>query len=157
MNTEALDVYLNDHKAGSVGAMDLLEHLVAQDGNQGPLVGILAGLRKSQATLDELFARLSLKQSSVKRAGAWLVEKIARAKSAVQSNDALGRLETLEMLALGIQGQIALWRSLQTVAPGESMLLGFDFSQLEADAREHHDQVEQLRMAAALAAFSTPP
>ena len=140
MNSDALSTYLNDHRAGSVGAVELLEHLVSEDGGHGPLVSILASIRESQATLADLCAVLDVSPNPVKRAGAWLGEKFARLRLGGDTKD-VARLEALEVLALGIQGQIALWRSLGLVGSSEPRLSHIDFGGLEARAREQHDQV----------------
>lgn len=153
MNTDALLTYLDDHRAGSVGAIELLEHLVDEDGRQGPLPPILELIQESQTTLDDLFRLLDATPSPIKRAGAWLTEKLGRLKMGVSTREGLGRLEALEALCLGIQGQIALWRSLGMIAAGEPRIRHVDFGQLEQRARRLHMQVEALRLAAVRSAL----
>jgi hypothetical protein len=56
-------------------------------------------------------------------------------------------LEALEMLAIGIQGKLALWRALQVA--GNSRLTGVDYDRLSARARAQFDEVENRRLEAA--------
>lgn len=153
MDPGALTTYLNDHKAGSVLAIELVEHLVSEDAGRGPLVGILAELRASRTTLEQVFDLLDLSPNPIKQVGAWLAEKFARLKTGGRNDGGIERLEALETLAMGIQGQMALWRVLNMVVPGEPRLRQINFVQLERSARELYEQVEQLRLEAARAAF----
>src|SRR5437870_3865010 len=112
-----LDSYLNDHLAGSVGALELVDHWSElYDGR--PLAKFLSALRKDikadQKTLRELMRALGTKESSVRPAGAWVAEKLSRARFAVASDDAggLGLVLALETMVMGITGKKLLWRAL---------------------------------------------
>jgi hypothetical protein len=151
-----LGAYLNDHLAGSVGAVTMVERAIAE--NDGtPLAAALAALaadiREDQDTLRGLIARLGVSENSVKKAGAWVMERAARLKLADLAEDTLDRLEMLEALALGIHGKLALWRALEHAAAGHPAVAAMDLQGLARRAEAQAEQVEALRLAAAAEAF----
>ena len=159
MSSDALTHYLQDHLAGSVAALQLMETLA--DHERGlPLERKLRGLHyevtEEQERLKAILARLEGQESSLKRATAWLTQKLHRGRLALveRAEPALARLEGLESLALGLQGKLALYRALEDVAPGEPRLGGYPFAALQARTLIQHAMVEQERMAAARTAFA---
>jgi hypothetical protein len=156
MSRDGLAIYLNDHLAGSVGAVELAERLIEQ--NEGTAVArtlaeVLAEIREEQQVLRDLIAALDSREHPIKQAGAWLAEKAARVKLGDTGGTALARMEALESLAVGIQGKIALWRALQRVAGGHPALAGLDLVKLERQAREQFERVEERRLEAAAEAL----
>jgi hypothetical protein len=146
-----LAVYLNDHLAGSVAAIELLDHLIKEQTGQ-PLEKFLVNLRdeiiSDQEVLRDLIQKLDIGESSVRKAGAWIAEKLGRAKFAgvgEQSGD-LGLMQALEGLALGITGKELLWRALQTVEASLSQLQGIDLKRLEQRARDQVERVDHERL-----------
>ena len=126
---EDLSSYLNDHLAGSVGALELLDRLV--DTYKGkPLERFFADLRHEidadQETLKALLANLGEKESTVRKAGAWVMEKFSRGKIQLSEKGEaeLGLFLALEGLALGIHGKRSLWRALAVVSETEPRLRG---------------------------------
>src|SRR4030095_4552419 len=112
-----LDSYLNDHLAGSVSALELIEHWVQL--HEGKPLGaffsdIEAEVRADQDTLRGLMSRLYINESSVRKAGAWAAEKVGRARMIIAGSEAgsLGLVLTLEGLIMGIVGKKVLWRAL---------------------------------------------
>ncbi len=103
MNTEHLTTYLNDHLAGSVAALELLDHLIERQGGT-PLEKFLAHLRteveEDQRVLRDLLRRLGAQESRVRKAAAWLAEKLGRAKLGLSHSDGgeLAMLKALEAL-----------------------------------------------------------
>jgi hypothetical protein len=154
MPGEALAIYLNDHLAGSVAALELIEGLLAHEDGR-PLEQTLIGLRQEitqdKETLRGILSQLDAEESTLKRAAAWLAEKAGRAKLslAAREHPALVRLEGLESLALGIQGKAGLWRALAEVAAQDPRLGGHQFGTLEIRAVAQHAIVERERIAAA--------
>jgi hypothetical protein len=55
-------------------------------------------------------------------------------------------LEGLETLALGIQGKLALWRSLATLRDVVPPLKTLDLARLQSRALEQFEQVDRLRL-----------
>jgi hypothetical protein len=143
-----LSIYLNDHLAGSVGALEMLDDIIdAQEGR--PLEKFLTTLRdeieSDQAELKRLMKELAIEESTVRKAGAWVAEKFSRAKLRVGDTGEpnLALLQSLESLSLGITGKRSLWRALSAVAKSTPQLSGFDFGHLEQRASDQFNRVEQ--------------
>jgi hypothetical protein len=159
MGNKSLDQYLNAHLAGSVGALELIDALErrAPGASQEAFVRRLRSeIESSQATLRDIMQQVGTEDNRLEQAAAWLGEKFARARLAATASGqpVLGWMEGLEMLALGIQGQAALWRALGAVAPTHPPLAAFDFVSLDRSAIELFATVDRERIAAAVAAFT---
>jgi hypothetical protein len=61
--------------------------------------------------------------------------------------------QALEVLALGIQGKMALWRVLKNIVWIDSRLQGTDFERLIARAEEQFSKVEEQRLRVARSVF----
>jgi len=148
--TDNLGIYLNDHVAGSVLALELLDHLI--DLPEAPESGLLTQLRsdieEDQQTLQQLLRAAGAKESPVRKAAAWLTEKLGRAKLRMEDSGTGGLrvLEALETLALGIQGKLALWRSLATLGEAVPQLEALDLTRLQARALDQFQRVDRLRL-----------
>ena len=121
MPNEHLATYLHDHLAGSVVAIELLEHLEkAHVGTE--LAEFFATLRgdilADRAELDALIGRVGGSTGTVRAAVGWLGEKAARLK--LRMDDASGGdfrlLEATELVAVGIEGKRGLWVALAEVS-----------------------------------------
>ncbi|MDQ6622158.1 MAG: hypothetical protein M3Y86_01560 [Verrucomicrobiota bacterium] len=144
---EALDTYLNDHLAGAVGAVDMLEAMIDahEDKPLAPFLRALkADIESDQGELQQLMTRLGIGESTIKKAGAWVAEKFSRAKLRLGDSGEpnLALLQALESLSLGITGKRSLWRSLGAAASAAPRLAGFDFARLEQRALEQFERVE---------------
>ncbi len=150
MSDENLRAYLNDHLAGSVGAIAMVERVIEE--NAGDLLGrrleeILQEIKQDQSVLQDLIDRAGGKENSLKKAGAWLAEKAGRVKlGGTGDPGGLARLEVLETLAIGMQGRRALWRGLRVVVDQHPVLRDLDLDLMERRAVEQHDRVEQWRL-----------
>jgi hypothetical protein len=148
---ENLASYLNDHLAGSVGALELLDRLIETYEGK-PLQGFFQELRndieQDQEKLHELIRNLGAEESAVRKAGAWLAEKLSRPKMALGdgSEDELGLFLALEALALGITGKRSLWRALQSASEGALPLASLDYGELERRALDQWERVEAKRL-----------
>jgi hypothetical protein len=158
MKHQALTTYLNDHLAGSVAGIELLDHLVRyHEGapEHRALAAVRAEVEEDQKVLQELLRKLGGKESRTRQAAAWLTEKLGRAKLRLDdTGDGLHPLEALEALSLGIQGKSALWRALATVTSQVPELRPVDFQALDQRALNQFQQIESLRLRAAAAALS---
>ena len=149
-STNHLHTYLNDHLAGSVAALELLDQLIGNHKGD-PLGKFFRDLRTEisadQETLRNVIHKLWAKESTVRKAGAWLAQKIGQMKiGAADADDSFGLLQALEALALGITGKKLLWRSLDTIASQVAELHGTDFGRLEIRAEEQIRRVEAERL-----------
>ena len=83
MSHKNLTTYLNDHLAGSVMALELIKH-AAKPCAGTPLARSLEQLHgeieEDQTVLRELLQRLDASENPVKKAAAWIAEKVGRVK-----------------------------------------------------------------------------
>jgi hypothetical protein len=135
MSSNALRTYLNDHLAGSVAALELLDHLT--DLHSDPdrkrfFTGLRAEVEEDQNVLQQLREKIGGKEGTARKAAAWLTEKFG-------------------------QGKLALWRPLAVVADRIARLQGVDFARLEQRAIQQHERVETQRLQAARVALTGKP
>src|SRR3954469_8097764 len=114
MNRINLATYLNDHLAGSVVAIEFLEHL--EKTHRGSrlamaLVAIRQEILEDRFELEGLMRYLGITTSGPRKAMAWISEKFAEVKLSLddKAGGSLHELEALEAIALGIDGKRALW------------------------------------------------
>ena len=160
MGTEILATYLNDHLAGSVVAIELLDHLrgLSKGTERERLfTSLQSEIEEDQEVLKELLREVGGKESRMRNAAAWLTEKVAEAKLKLDDSGGgeLRLLEALETLELGILGKLALWRALGAAADLVPQIRKLDLSKLERRAKQQHDRVEVQRLKVARAAFGT--
>src|SRR3984893_17389253 len=158
MSHDNISTYLNDHLAGSVAAIELIDDLVNAS-DDASLKQFLADLKREiesdQIVLEQLIAGAGESEGVVRKAAAWVSEKAARAKFKIAGEDfgGLGLVQALEMLALGIRGKELLWRSLAT--SNWLPLRVVDLAKLEQRAVEQQTRVEEKRIEAVKAAFGS--
>ena len=129
-----LDSYLNDHLAGSVGALELLDHWVKLcDGK--PLAKFFAELREEieadQKTLQELMRTLGTKEGRLDgQAPGWRRNLAGRASpSRVTKSADWISCSALETIALGITGKKLLWRALAAADdPGQAISISWNWN-----------------------------
>ena len=158
MANENLATYLNDHLAGSVVALELMEHLASAHAGTSLerfLIELRADVEADRQELQDLMDRLEITESSPRKATAWLAEKAAQLKLMVddRSGGALRLFEGMEALSLGIEGKRALWRALVIASEDQPELKRLDYTRLIQRAEEQRGRVEGVRLDAARAAF----
>ncbi len=158
MNLDHLKTYLKDHHAGSVAAIQLLDHLVAANAAQ-PQETFFIALRREvcedQTALEKMLHDLHGAEGWLRNAAAFVGEKLSRVKLLLEdpSGSRLAYFEKLEALALGIDGKRALWRALSVVASEFPTLRNVDFDRLNERAEAQRQRVEAVRVQAAREAF----
>ena len=158
MTNDYLRTYLNDHLAGSLVAIDLLEQLEATYTDTG-LASFFAELRRDisadRKELRRLINSLRVTESRPRKVSAWLTGKVTELKLRLDDSarGPLRLLESLEVLGLGIHGKLALWRALDAAADSSPELEGFDYERLAQRAEEQRWRIEVVRLEAAKAAF----
>lgn len=156
---DALSIYLQDHLAGAVFGVELVEAL-EQDHATKALGGLARAWKveilSDQATLKDIALRIGASSSTVKEIISWISERATRLKLRRQNQGDLGTFETLETLALGIAGKEKLWQALLVAAPHDDRLAGFDFAHLEQRAKDQHASVEGYRRQLAAWVFARP-
>ena len=160
MANESLTTYLNDHLAGSVVALELLDHL-EEDGARTAQASILADVHADivadRQELEAFMVQMGIAVSVPRKATGWLVEKLSEIKLHLDDagDGALRRLEALETVSLGIAGKQALWHALAAAAEDMPELSGLDYTRLGRRAETQREAVESLRLRAAQEAFGT--
>ena len=155
---EKLSDYLNDHLAGSVGAIEMLDRMIEACAGK-PLERFFRDLRDDihhdQKQLRELMEKLGVTESTVRKAGAWVAEKLTRPKidPGEGSQEDVGVFLALEALVLGITGKRSLWRALHAASRTVPALARLDYSGLEKRAIEQCERVEARRLEIARAVF----
>ena len=158
MANESLATYLNDHLAGSVVALELLDHLEADGAGTAEastLAGVYAEIEADREELEAFMAQQGITVSAPRKATGWLVEKLSEIKFHLDDagDGALRRLEALETVSLGIAGKQALWHALAAAAEDAPELNGLDYTRLACRAETQREAVEDLRLQAAQEAF----
>ncbi|HYY14278.1 MAG TPA: hypothetical protein VE758_07605, partial [Chthoniobacterales bacterium] len=128
-----LAIYLNDHLAGSIGALEMLDDII--DKHEGDeierfVAQLRTEIKADQQQLKRLMENLEVHESSLRKAGGWVAEKFSRGK--LRAGDSrkpnLALLQSFESLTLGIAGKRLLWRVLASGAAAAPRLSGFDFA-----------------------------
>jgi hypothetical protein len=158
MSKEHLATYLNDHLAGSIAALEIVDHLATEAPDLSAMLRTLKkDIEADQRELKTLMDRLHILESRIRKIGGWLSERFTDAKLEVddESTGPLRRLERLEFLALGIEGKMSLWRALSAAAETDGQLRGTDYNRLADRAKVQYDLVESERIKSAREALST--
>jgi hypothetical protein len=156
-----VEIYLNDHMAGAVAAAALARRAAAA--NRGNPYGetleeLGREIEEDRAALARVMTELDVRSDPIKLAAAWAAEKLGRLKlnGSLIGYSRLSRLEELELLALGIQGKLAMWRSLAGLpALRRRAERGADLDELIRRARSQLRRIERRRLEAAAEALLT--
>ena len=151
-----LDVYLNDHLAGSTGGVEVAQR--AADDFSGSELGeffanLLTEIQEDKAALEDLMKQVGTQPNPLKQAGAWVMEKVSRLKLSSLKGGDLEALLTIETLQLGIQGKQALWLSLREVRDSIPELGSTDLDRLISRAEDQINRLETERLKAAKSAL----
>jgi hypothetical protein len=147
-------IYLRDHLAGSVVALELLERS-ARSNATSELGAFLTRLRaeigEDQEALLDVMRTLGVEPSRVKNGLAWAAEKAGRLKlnGRLLRYSPLSRLLELETLEAGIVGKRSLWTNLEVL--DDPRLAGVDLRRLVERAETQRAAVEEWRRRAAAA------
>ena len=157
MNEEnALPVYLQDHLAGALHAVDLLERL--RDGHGPDRIGIFAGellveVRSDLGTLKQISEEIGEGSSGIKDIASRIAERVGRLKLDDGGKITFETFESLEFLTLGVHGKLALWRGLAVASTTDVRLQGVDYGLLERRAASQEEKIEAERLALARTVF----
>ena len=156
MANDHIATYLNDHLAGSVVAVELMQDLEAAY-VEASIATFIAGLRAEvEADVQELkriMSRLEISESRTRKASAWLTEKFTELKLRLDDpvHGNLRLFESLEALSLGIEGKKGLWQALAAAAEVTPGLQIADYEALKNRAEDQRSRVETKRLEAAKA------
>jgi hypothetical protein len=151
------DSYLNDHLAGSISALELIDHWA--DAHKGEPLGsffVETGreIKADQDTLRHVMRTLGVEESKVRQAGAWAAEKVGRARLIIAGDEpgSLGLVLTLEGLIMGVTGKKLMWRAL--AAAKLPQLTSYNFEELQHRAEQQVKRIEAERISAVRQAFA---
>jgi hypothetical protein len=152
-----LDSYLNDHLAGSISALELIAHWVKV--HKGEALGSFfveteREIKADQDTLRDVMRTLGVEESKVRQAGAWMAEKVGRARLMIAGDEqgSLGLVLTLEGLIMGVTGKKLMWRVL--AAARLPRLNSYNFEEQQRRAEQQIERIEAERIRAVSQAFS---
>jgi hypothetical protein len=150
-----LNRYLNDHLAGSSGALLLIQELAESHGATDAREFFLQLKEKVEADrslLADLLERIGQNPSSLLQVAGGIAARIAGIKLMWEQVEPgkLGLFEALEMLALGVQGKRLLWVALREISVWFPEWNGIDFEELERQAIQQRDDIEFWRIQAAM-------
>ena len=154
-----LAIYLNDHLAGSVAALALIDDMVGAIQDE-PLKTFLSKLEKEiqeeQQILRATIQAKGFKEGSLKKAVAWLGEKATSPKFGGTGDEKSGLaiMQGLEVLYIGITGKLLQWRAFQAAIAPEVQRLGINLEALQQRAEQQRSTVEGFRLAYARKAFA---
>jgi len=159
VDRKLLEIYLQDHLAGSVAGLELARR-AAGSNRDGPYGAELAEIRDAidehRQILLSVARELGVGPSRVKDAPAWIGEKLGRLKlnGRITGYSPLSRLLELEGLFLGLSGQIRLWNALGTVAASHGRIGQADPGEMAARTERLCERVAALHARAAGDAFA---
>jgi hypothetical protein len=113
------------------------------------LSALLKEIEADRRVLSDLRLRIDQTPNPLKEALGWLAGTLGRVKLHHQISGPVGRLESLETLAIEIQGKLALSQALRVAA--HPCLTGVDYEHLCTRALTQFDEVEKRRLAVARA------
>lgn len=158
MSDEHIATYLNDHLAGSVAALELLEHLESAHAGtelERFFTELRTDITDDRHELETFMKKLSMSEKHMRKAAAWIAEKMTQLKLRLDdpAGGALRLLEALDVLASGIEGKRALWTALAAAAENAPKLRRDDYERLVKRAEEQRERVEVVRLQAARASL----
>jgi hypothetical protein len=152
-----LDSYLNDHLAGSIGALEVIAHWA--EAHKGEPLGSFfveteREIKADQETLRDVMRTLGVEESKVRQIGAWAAEKVGRARLVLAGDEpgSLGSVLTLEGLIMGVTGKKLMWGALASA--NLPQLDSYNFEQLQRRAEEQVERLEAERISAIRQAFA---
>lgn len=151
MASRRLTIYLNDHRAGSIGALELARR--SAHSNRGTelgdfLDGLVSELAEDKLVLEDVMDQVGASADRAKTAAAWTAEKLGRPKlnDSLLSYSPLSRLEELELLVLAVSGKLLLWQALEQ--RGGLELASIDFQTLAKRAQSQLRRLKSRRLEA---------
>lgn len=152
---QELTRYLNDHLAGSSGALLLIRELA--DSHDDPeareyFLQFKEEVEADRALLEDLLVRIGRHASGFHQLAGAIAARIGGFKLMWEHVEPgkLGLFEALEMLALGVQGKCLLWVALREISAWFPEWNDIDFVALELQAAQQRDEIESWRIQAGI-------
>ncbi|MGH2691859.1 MAG: hypothetical protein ACRDHM_05080 [Actinomycetota bacterium] len=163
MDDRLLSIYLNDHLAGATAGA-LISRRTAGS-NRGTklakrLDSLATEIEQDRDTLLSVMQKVGATPNRAKTALVKLAERTGRVlklNGRLVEYSPLSRVEELEILRLGVEGKLALWRTLEKTRGADPRLKALDFAALAERAERQRDELETMRLQAAEEAFGKAP
>lgn len=151
----SLTRYLNDHLAGSSGALLLIQKLADSHDEfeaRDFFIHLKEKVEADRSILEDLLEKIGQNPSAFLQVVGGIAARIGGIKFMWEQVEPgkLGTFEALEMLALGVQGKLLLWHALGEIAPWFPEWDGIHFAELELQAIHQRDSIESWRLQAAM-------
>jgi hypothetical protein len=147
--SDPLATYLNDHLGGAQIALQVLEAMRDQHDDQRFrefASTLLPEIQADDQMLRSIAEKIGSGPSIAKQAGGWLLEKMSRLKLGHSGSTDFEMFESLELLSVGIQGKLCLWKALGAATDIDPRLREYDFEKLRARAAAQYERVETQRL-----------
>jgi hypothetical protein len=153
-----LERYLNDHLAGSAGALLMIDHLIQTtevEESRQFFKDLHHHVEEDQKLLELLIELAAMHVSGTLKATGHVAARVGMLKLKWEGFEPgeLGLFEALEMLSIGIHGKRQLWVMIQQISPWFPEWHHIDFIRLEWEASMQHDAVEEWRIKAGIDAL----
>lgn len=161
-NLELLGIYCNDHLAAATGGIELVSRMLNEHrGTQyeAKLAELLDELREERAGVRASITALGLPVRQYKQIGAWVGEKLSRAKlnGHVLSRSPLSDLVEFEFIATAVLAKRAGFETLREIAAVDPRLDSAMLDRLIEQADKQHDWLADARREVAARVFGGDP
>ena len=149
-----LPIYLNDHLAAAVGAVQLSRRVAKANRDSGygeSLARLAEEINEDRRTLQSLLKALDVRGDPLKILASVGAEMFGRLKlnGSLISYSPLSRMEELEILLAGVNAKGTFWRALRDSIADDPRAKDFDFDELVKRAASQRQRIEGLRRRAA--------
>ncbi|MCW2697156.1 MAG: hypothetical protein JWR62_2241 [Modestobacter sp.] len=161
-NHDLLGIYCNDHLAAATGGIELVSRMLGEHRNtqyEAKLEQLLDELREERAGVRSSMAALALPVRQYKQVGAWVGEKLSRAKlnGHVLSRSPLSDLVEFEFIATAVLAKRAGFETLREIAAVDTRLDAELLDRLIAQADKQHAWLADARREVAARVFGGHP
>jgi hypothetical protein len=161
-NPELLGIYVNDHLAAATGGIELVSRMLSrhrQTRYEPQLEQLLDELRDERTGVRRSLEALGLPVRQYKQVGAWIGEKLSRAKlnGRVLSRSPLSDLVEFEFIATAVLAKRAGFETLREVAAVDTRLDAAMLDRFITQADEQHQWLAAARREVAARVFGGDP
>ncbi|GAA2110277.1 hypothetical protein GCM10009841_32210 [Microlunatus panaciterrae] len=149
--TSPLAIYLNDHLTGATGGVELSRRLTRGakgTAHESTLQRLSIEIAEDRDTLKRIMADLQVTADPVRELIGWAGEKVGRLKpnGHLITRSPLSTLLEVEMLRLGVEGKVCLWRSLTAIAAQRPVLDAAELVGLTDRGESQSSELETIRV-----------
>ena len=155
-----LELYLQDHYAGSAGGVRLIER--SRESNAGTafepgLARLDDEIHHDQVELRKIMEHLAIEPSKLKEAVAWGAATLGGLNGRLTTYSPLSRVVELEALTAAVSAKLCLWMTLGNLADEEERVDKVTLTRLRDAARAQLDRLAEMHRDATRIAFESAP